>query len=79
MANDPLSQREFDLWREADEDFKRQMLEHVKGQGVVNLAMEKRVTTLETHREHAIISLGIFTSFVSAIVGGMAGFFFGGR
>jgi hypothetical protein len=77
VANEPLSQREFDLWREADEEFKRAVLKHVEAQVALNLASEQRLTKLETHREHAIISLGIFTSLVAAIVGGMAGLFFG--
>jgi hypothetical protein len=77
MATDPLSQREFDTWRESDEAFKREMRDHILVQTTTNLAVEGRVTSLETHREHAIIGIGIFSSIISTIVGSIAGFIFG--
>lgn len=49
----PLSQREFDLWRESDREFKQRMEEHMAAQATVNLDIKLRVNSLEVNQENA--------------------------
>lgn len=47
--SDPLSQFEFNLWREGDTAFKRQMLDHIASQQTLNAILDRRMTTAEVN------------------------------
>lgn len=70
----PLTQREFDLWRESDEAFKRRLEEHMTTQAVINLDTAVRVKALEVNQENAgRLSAKLSTvvaAAVSALIGG---------
>lgn len=70
----PLTQREFDLWRESDEAFKRRLEEHITTQAVINLDTAVRVKALEVNQENAgRLSAKLSTvvaAAVSALIGG---------
>ena len=51
MPETLLTQREFDLWREGDEDLKRQLLDHMKEQTALNLKNEGRMSSIETRQD----------------------------
>jgi len=66
-----LTTREFDSWRVEHDRKVDAILAASELRQERDIKTEGRITTLETHREHAIIGLGIFSSVISAIVGGL--------
>jgi hypothetical protein len=75
MSGEHLTTREFDSWRQDHDKKVDAILAFIEEQQRRALETENRITQLETHREHAIIGLGIFSSVISAIVGGLVGLF----
>ena len=75
---EPLSQREFDTWRETDTAFKEQMLAHITQQTAVNFDVERRVTTLQTHQDRSNTRVSIISTLVSSVVAAVVGAFAGG-
>lgn len=75
----PLSQREFDTWREGDETFKSEIRQFISRQTVINLDVEGRLTGVlheHGHRERqTVIRAGFLSSIIGAIVGALTGFF----
>lgn len=67
-----LSREVFDAWKEADEQFKADMREHILLQLKLNLDLHGRTVALETYRANDAIKLGIFSTFVSALFGTVA-------
>lgn len=65
--NEALTQREFDGWREQDDEFKKDMRGFISTQTAVNLNVHGRVTSLETARQQDAIKLGIFSTVVSGV------------
>ena len=70
-----LTTREFDGWRNDHDEKIDRIIAFMESIQTRDLGTENRITTLETHREHAIIGLGIFSSVISAIVGGLVALF----
>jgi hypothetical protein len=70
-----LSQREFDLWREGDNEFKGEMRAFIAAQIKLNLGSEKRLTKLEEKSDSGERRAAIITGLVSSIVGAVGGFF----
>lgn len=72
-----LSLQAFELWRQEHDKKMDRLLsiteQHITTAADKNTHIEHRLTTLETHREHAVVGLGIFTAVVSAVVGGLTG------
>lgn len=75
--NEPLTQREFDTWRETDSLFKQQMLAHISNQTETNFGVERRVSMLEAHKDKSNTRVSVISSLVSAVVGGIVGAFTG--
>ena len=79
----PLSQREFDTWREEDTAFKVEMRSFMAIQNDVNLDVERRVTSVETNyqrlEQRAITRTGIVSSIVAAVIGALGGLFASSR
>lgn len=77
-----LEQREFDTWRQGDEQFKREIRRYIEVQTRVNLDVEGRVSAVETSIEEMDSTHGRRTtwisSVVSAIIGGIVGAITGG-
>lgn len=73
--SEPLSQQSFDLWREDDTAFKRRIETFIENQHRVNLNQENRTTALEEYRRRDAVRLGVFSSLVSAVIGGVVGWF----
>lgn len=73
----PLQQETFDVWRDGDDQFKQQILEHMRAQTLHNLASEKRLATVEEKlaaQERRGTWISVFVStIVSGVVGGLAG------
>lgn len=71
MSNTPLTQREFDTWRETDEQFKNQMLGFCRTQTELNLRIEGRMSTIESKQEDTDATIkrrtGLITALASAI------------
>lgn len=74
-----LTTREFDGWRNEHDGKIDRIIEFIENSQKRDISNENRITTLETHREHAIIGLGIFSSIISAIVGGVVALFASSR
>jgi hypothetical protein len=70
-----LSQREFDTWRETDNEFKGEMRAFIAAQVALNLASEKRLTRTEERLDGGERRTAIITGLVSSIVGAVGGFF----
>ena len=70
-----LTTREFDSWRVDHDQRIESILAFMESIQSRDFSTENRITALETHREHAIIGLGIFSSVISAIVGGLVALF----
>lgn len=68
----PLSQDVFEVWKESDDEFKREMREHIAMQLRVNQDTHGRVVALETYRKSDIVRLGLFSSIISAMAGAFA-------
>ncbi len=76
--HEPLTQREFDTWRESDRAFKEQVLSHMEYQETTNRDTARRVTSLEIKdSERSVFRVGFISSVISAIVGGVTGAVFG--
>lgn len=69
MAESPLTQREFDVWREGDNAFKARLEQHLIAQQQVNTDTEARLKVLEDQHERA----NTRTGYIAAIVAGFAG------
>lgn len=69
----PLTQREFDTWRESDRDFKANMLAHIKDQQNLNLIMDRRVGTLELNRDNDKSQSAKWTTVIAAAVSAAIG------
>lgn len=66
MTEPPLTQREFDAWREGDAEFKRRVLDHIEKQHDRNIEVESRLTAVEGgEQRNKRVSVG---SVVAAIV-----------
>ncbi len=59
-----LTQREFDLWREGDKEFKALALQHFEKVGVVAIVTERRIVSLETNQLNA----GKLATWLSGVV-----------
>jgi hypothetical protein len=70
-----LSQREFDTWRETDNEFKGEMRAFIAAQVALNLSSEKRMTRTEERLDSGERRTAIITGLVSSIVGAVGGFF----
>ncbi len=70
-----LTQREFDTWRESDNEFKGEMRAFIAAQVALNLSTEKRVATVETRLENGERRVAIITGLISSIGGAVGGFF----
>ena len=77
MANEALSQREFDTWREGDTAFKQQMLEHMETQTTLNRQVEGRLSVVETQQGKSATKSATISTVVSAIVSGVVAAFSG--
>jgi hypothetical protein len=71
----PLSQREFDTWREADNTFKGEMRDFIAAQVHLNLGSENRLTKVEEKQASSERKVIAITTVVSAAVGALMGFF----
>lgn len=74
----PLTQREFDLWREADSVFKSEMRTFIGAQVGLNLAAEHRFTAVEERQASGERKVIAITTIVSSVIGAVGGWF-GGR
>lgn len=77
MPDTALTTREFDKWSEADSEFKKQLREHIQTQIDINLHSEGRLAALEEYKNNATMRVGVLSSLVSAVVGGIVGLFSG--
>jgi hypothetical protein len=68
-----LTTREFDSWRQDHDKKVDTIVAFISEQQTRTVKTEGRLTALEIHREHALIGLGIFSSIISAVVGGLVG------
>lgn len=73
--NTPLSQHEFDLWREGDTTFKTAILKHIETQVELNRESEGRLVALETNQLRAGTLASWISAVIAAIVGSLAGAF----
>jgi hypothetical protein len=71
----PLSQREFDLWREADNDFKQQVLTHVQGQIALNLQSEGRMKAIEIRQDSSERRATLVATGFSTVMAALAALF----
>lgn len=74
----PLSQREFDTWRESDTAFKEQMLAHITQQTATNFDVERRVSTLQAYQDRSNTRTGVISTLVSSVVAAIVGAIAGG-
>lgn len=68
MAETPLSQREFDTWREDDREFKGEMRQFVAAQVSVNLTNERRISTIEEKQKSNDRKVVALTTVISSAV-----------
>jgi ferric-dicitrate binding protein FerR (iron transport regulator) len=68
-----LSQREFDTWRESDNEFKQEMRELLRGHAALHLATEGRLATLEANHEKTKTVTTNRTTWISALVASIVG------
>ena len=77
----PLSQREFDSWRQDDDVFKQRIEGFLTAQTEINLDNSAAISTLrakqEECQEHVARRTTWVSALVSAIVGGIVGLFAG--
>ena len=77
----PLSQREFDTWRESDTTFKEDIRQFMQLQTDINLNMEGRMSSVEGNYEQleqrAITRIGLISSFIAAVIGSVGGWLAG--
>ena len=69
----PLSQREFDTWREGDETYKHVMQNFVNTQSAFNLKIVDRVSAVEAKQEDCESSLGRRSGLISGVVAAIVG------
>lgn len=72
-----LQQETFDVWREADEQFKQQLLDHMREQTLLNLKTAERMATVEEKQATQERRGAWVSGIVSAVVGGIVGAFTG--
>lgn len=77
MAEEALSQREFDTWKEEHDKKMDLVVGFIATQTSLNLATERRISTVETNQEkcksQAVNRTTWVSAIVSAIVGGVSG------
>ena len=70
----PLSQREFDTWREDDRAFKDDMRAFMESQTRLNLDYEGRLSTVEAKQDDCESTInrrsGMIAGLVAAVIGG---------
>lgn len=69
-----LSQYTFELWRESDDVFKKEMRDFIIAQINLNLKTENRLTTVESRQLSGDRRLAMITALISSIVGAVGGF-----
>ncbi len=73
----PLSQREFDTWRESDNTFKGEMRDFIAVQVGLNLAAEHRFTKVEEKQASSERKVIAITTVISSAIGALMGFISG--
>lgn len=71
--SEPLTQREFELWREGDAEFKQQLLAHVQEQVKLNISVAQRLSTVEAKQEECENSVSRRTTWISSLVAAAVG------
>lgn len=78
MAAEYVTAREFDTWREGHDNRVEHIVSLLEKHHALDLTNENRITTLETHRKHAIWATGVFVTLLAAVVGAVAASLVGG-
>lgn len=68
MVDNPLSQREFDTWRDADDTFKAEMRQFCAFQMNTNLTNEHRLTDVEASQKSNDRKVIAMTTVISSAV-----------
>lgn len=66
---EPLTQREFDLWREADNQFKVRLEAFIDKQVEINEDAKVRLKALEVANDRSVMRTGLVATVVSGIGG----------
>ena len=69
----PLTQREFDTWRQEDHAFKSELRGFMTTQTTINLDVEGRVSTVEAKQEDCEETTNRRATWVSAVVSAVIG------
>ena len=69
----PLTQREFDLWREGDDTFKHVMRGFINTQTALNLSVQGRLSTVEAEQEECKEFTNRRATWISGVVAAIIG------
>lgn len=77
MSGPALSQREFDTWREADNQFKQEIRDLLVNHASLHLSTENRLATVEANQQKCKTQAVNRVTWVSALVASIVGGLFG--
>ena len=75
VNNDPLTQREFDIWRESDTEFKQRLETHLIAQETLNRDSEARLRVIEHDHDRMMTKSGWIATIISGFTGTIVHFF----